>query len=94
MEEERQASDKTKKGTAKKKDRRPKEVRVYKSWCKRCGICAAFCPTKALEMGEDGHPVWKNPDQCIGCRMCEYRCPDFAIEVIPKEDIGNAKKKD
>ena len=71
--------------TGRKKPRRPKEVKVYRSWCKRCGICAAFCPKGALKMGDDG-PEWIDPEACIGCRMCELRCPDFAIEVIAEED--------
>lgn len=69
-----------------KAGRRPKDLHIYPSWCKQCGICAAFCPTGALDMGPDGHPVWKNPDACIGCKMCELRCPDFAIEVVLKEE--------
>ena len=70
------------------KKKRPKDLKIYKSWCKRCGICAALCPTGALELGPDGHPVWKHPEKCIGCRMCEYRCPDFALEVISEEKNG------
>ena len=61
------------------------QLRVYRSWCKNCGICAAFCPKGALEMGEHG-PEWTNPEKCIGCRLCELRCPDFAIEVIKEDD--------
>jgi NAD-dependent dihydropyrimidine dehydrogenase PreA subunit len=72
----------------KKQKSRPKDLKIYKSWCKRCGICAALCPTGALEIGSDGHPVWKHPEKCIGCRMCEYRCPDFALEVISDEKNG------
>jgi NAD-dependent dihydropyrimidine dehydrogenase PreA subunit len=25
------------------------------------------------------------PDNCIGCRLCEMLCPDFAIEVEDEE---------
>ncbi|MHB1413870.1 MAG: 4Fe-4S binding protein, partial [Chloroflexota bacterium] len=32
-------------------------VAVYAKWCKGCGICIEFCPTKALRMGKDGRPV-------------------------------------
>jgi len=70
----------------------PREVRVYPSWCKRCGICSALCPTGALEKGPDGAPVWKNPEKCVGCRICQLRCPDFAIEVIAQEENQDASR--
>ena len=75
-----------------RKSRRPKDLRIYKSWCKKCGICAAFCPKGALEMTTDG-PEWSHPEACIGCGMCELRCPDFAIEVIPREEDSGGEKK-
>jgi NAD-dependent dihydropyrimidine dehydrogenase PreA subunit len=25
-----------------------------------------------------------NPQECIGCKMCEINCPDFVIHVIKK----------
>ncbi|MFH1090146.1 MAG: 4Fe-4S binding protein [Pseudomonadota bacterium] len=73
-----------------KKRRRPEEVKIYRAWCKKCGICAAFCPKGALEMGSEG-PEWRNPDLCVGCGMCELRCPDFAIEVIEPEEEHDEK---
>ncbi len=56
-------------------------VEIYKSWCKRCGICAAFCPVEALGQDENGLPYIKDPEKCTGCHLCEMRCPDFAIHV-------------
>jgi 2-oxoglutarate ferredoxin oxidoreductase subunit delta len=56
-------------------------VSVNRDWCKGCGICVAFCPTKVLGMdGEEKAAVLRR-DDCTGCRLCELRCPDFAIEV-------------
>jgi 2-oxoglutarate ferredoxin oxidoreductase subunit delta len=63
-----------------------KKLFIYRDWCKQCGICTAFCPTGSLEMGPAG-PEWKFPDTCAGCRACELRCPDFAIELI--QDVEN-----
>lgn len=53
---------------------------INKKWCKGCGICVALCPKKVLGIkGEKVEVV--NEDACIKCRLCEYRCPDFAIFV-------------
>jgi 2-oxoglutarate ferredoxin oxidoreductase subunit delta len=59
----------------------PKQVKIYKKWCKRCGICSAFCPKTALEIDEDGYPFVKDNQSCNGCGLCELLCPDFAIVV-------------
>ena len=56
-------------------------LNINKLWCKGCGICVEFCPTKALELDEKGKAKLANPDKCNGCRICELRCPDFAIEI-------------
>ncbi len=56
-------------------------IEVYKSWCKRCGICVAFCPAGVLEQDESGVPYVKDPERCTGCQLCQLRCPDFAINV-------------
>ncbi|NOY44267.1 MAG: hypothetical protein GXP50_02255, partial [Deltaproteobacteria bacterium] len=29
----------------------------YRAWCKKCGICIAFCPKNVLDRGSDGHPA-------------------------------------
>jgi 2-oxoglutarate ferredoxin oxidoreductase subunit delta len=60
-------------------------VEIYRSWCKRCGICAAFCPFKVIEMDEEGAPRVADLEKCKGCRLCELRCPDFAIRVKTDE---------
>lgn len=72
-------------------DRKPGAIRryridIYKDWCKRCGICIEFCPASVLEQDESGHPRVKNQEACIGCRQCEIRCPDFAIEIQDEEE--------
>ena len=69
-------------------------IEVYKSWCKRCGICAAFCPAGVLAQDDSGAPYIKDPERCTGCQLCELRCPDFAINVRSskkKEARGPAK---
>ncbi len=63
-----------------KTDKR-REVIIYRDWCKKCGICWTFCPTHTIVKSDDGGPVVPTNDTCIGCRQCEIRCPEFAIEV-------------
>ncbi len=66
-------------------------IEIYKSWCKRCGICVAFCPAGVLAQDESGAPYVKDPGRCTGCQLCELRCPDFAINVrLPKKKEAKA----
>jgi 2-oxoglutarate ferredoxin oxidoreductase subunit delta len=66
------------------------KVEVYRGWCKKCGICIAFCPRKALEEDEDSFPVLQHPEKCTSCGLCEMRCPDFAI-VVTEENEDHAE---
>ncbi len=61
-------------------------VLIDRSLCKACGICIAFCPKKVLEADESGIAVVAHPEECIKCRMCELRCPDFAVMVRSEGD--------
>jgi len=38
------------------------------------------CPKKVLKAGKDGK-AQAVAEGCIGCRLCEFHCPDFAISV-------------
>lgn len=67
-----------------KKKKEELRIDIYKAWCKACGICVAFCPTKVLERDEAGYPYVKEVGKCINCGWCEIRCPDFAITVEKK----------
>lgn len=60
------------------------KVSLYAAWCKRCGICVAFCPTGALEEDEWGNPRFAHPEKCTACHLCEKLCPDFAVTVEGK----------
>ncbi|MFP4534879.1 MAG: 4Fe-4S dicluster domain-containing protein [Alkalispirochaetaceae bacterium] len=55
---------------------------INQEWCKRCGICTAFCPKKVLDEAEDGTVSVARPEACISCELCERLCPDLAIELI------------
>jgi len=56
-------------------------ITIYKNWCKKCGICVAFCPKKVLAVDQEGYPFCKDNKACSGCGLCELRCPDFAVAV-------------
>ncbi|MFQ5808509.1 MAG: 4Fe-4S binding protein [Armatimonadota bacterium] len=83
----------TPEAAAKKRKKRYYTVQIDETWCKDCGICAAFCPTGALEDGGHGEPLIADMDLCNGCQLCVVRCPDFAVVVVedsrgPSEEEG------
>ncbi len=59
----------------------PSEIVVYHDWCKACGICIEFCPTRVFDRRPDGHPDIARPGKCVSCDLCELLCPDFAITL-------------
>jgi 2-oxoglutarate ferredoxin oxidoreductase subunit delta len=68
------------------------EIHVIEDRCKGCGFCIEFCPNEVLVESErfniKGYhpPEAKKPEDCMGCKLCEYICPDFSIYVIISED--------
>ena len=72
-----------------------KKIKIYKGpkgvvyviddYCKGCGLCVEFCPTKALVLAERFNPKGYHPpelialDKCSGCDLCGMYCPEFAI---------------
>jgi 2-oxoglutarate ferredoxin oxidoreductase subunit delta len=44
-----------------------------------------LCPKNVLELDDQDKVVVVRPQDCICCRLCELRCPDFAIEVEMQE---------
>lgn len=62
------------------------DILIYKIWCKRCGICVAFCPNEVLGFDKAQNLVVLNSKACIGCGLCELRCPDYAIEILEKKE--------
>lgn len=59
----------------------PAKIVINYDWCKKCGICIAFCPVQVFETGREGEPVVARPEKCIKCLLCEKRCPDLALSV-------------
>lgn len=76
------------------------KVRIYQAWCKGCGLCVHFCPKNIIEL-IDNECVKVDNDKklqfitiasvkdigkCIGCRICESYCPNFAIRIEERND--------
>jgi len=66
---------------------RVNRVNIDRKLCKACGICIEFCPKKVFTARIDGSPDPQHQENCIGCKLCELRCPDFAIEVEVFKDV-------
>lgn len=79
---------------SKKPSDKKNQVSLMRVYCKGCGLCVDICPTGTLQL-EDNHESQYGasaridaPEYCIGCKMCEMRCPDFAIFVNYEEKTG------
>jgi 2-oxoglutarate ferredoxin oxidoreductase subunit delta len=59
-----------------------KEHHINHEWCKGCGICVEFCPKNVLALNDQDKAVAVRLEDCIACRLCEYRCPDLAISIV------------
>ena len=56
-------------------------VLVDAELCKACGICISLCPEKVFDRDPSGLAVAARQGDCSACMLCEWHCPDFAIEV-------------
>jgi NADPH-dependent glutamate synthase beta subunit-like oxidoreductase/NAD-dependent dihydropyrimidine dehydrogenase PreA subunit len=68
-------------------DARQYEVAVDAEACKACGYCVEVCGMGVFEptgqFNRKGYrPLGvKGTERCVGCMLCFYACPDFAIQV-------------
>lgn len=65
-----------------------KKLEINKSWCKGCGICAAFCPKNVLTI-VGGKAEIGDENECLRCGICENLCPDFAVYLIEEEVVNH-----
>lgn len=61
------------------------QVNIDEVFCKGCWICVDFCPAKVLFAKDNGKVAVADQDKCVGCRVCEHRCPDYAVCVEVRE---------
>jgi len=62
-------------------------ININLKWCKACGICVDLCPSQVLTKNEKGYPEVKDETKCTKCKLCELRCPDFAIELKEEANV-------
>jgi 2-oxoglutarate ferredoxin oxidoreductase subunit delta len=70
--------------------KKKKQLVLHREWCKGCAICVEFCPTHVLALDADGKVTIADEAACTECRLCELRCPDFAIALEPLPDEAGA----
>jgi len=61
------------------------DIEVKRNWCKGCGICIEFCPKDVLGWDEEGKVKVVALEDCIDCKLCELRCPEYSIFLLEKE---------
>lgn len=59
----------------------PYSLTIEPKRCKGCALCVYSCPTEILFLNGSGKIAVREIEKCIFCRICEMRCPDFAIWV-------------
>jgi len=73
-------------------DKKKRRMRIIINgvWCKKCGICVAYCPKGVFVADDLGAPVITAAEKCINCGLCVLRCPDFAIKLEEDGVLGQS----
>lgn len=61
--------------------------------CKRCALCAAYCPENAITINFDGFPEI-DYRHCKGCLICVEQCPARALHTVPEHEGAGGNKED
>lgn len=57
------------------------DIEIRETWCKGCEICVVVCPQNCLKMNDAKKAFVADASTCIRCMLCEWLCPDLAVEV-------------
>lgn len=61
--------------------------------CTGCGVCVSLCKPGAIMLDESdsgGRAVW-SAGNCVHCGLCEFYCPEQAIQMILSADSRISK---
>ncbi|MDR0621141.1 MAG: 4Fe-4S binding protein [Deltaproteobacteria bacterium] len=53
--------------------------------CRRCGLCALYCPVGCVTERPSGHYL-QDYAYCKGCGVCAFECPAGAIDMVLEEE--------
>ncbi len=63
-------------------------IEIIEEYCKGCQLCVKFCAKDCIEISTDkinpnGYllPIFVNEDECTGCGICGWMCPECTIDV-------------
>ena len=59
-----------------------------KEVCTGCGDCITVCPSAALSLDPEGHPVLSAKGRCGQCGLCADVCMQGAIELTARTRAG------
>ena len=63
------------------------KITIDKKKCIKCGLCMSDCVAKCITLDDDGYPVLKYSDNCLGCQHCLAICPKGALTYNDRNPI-------
>ena len=61
--------------------------------CSKCGTCAMFCPTNAINVDKEREEcviiMW---DYCKGCGICANECPKKCMIMADERSMDNGSE--
>lgn len=56
-------------------------IYLHNNKCIKCGECRVNCPTKAIQLNNNGYPTFEMT-ACINCYRCIHHCPNKALSLF------------